>query len=156
MSRLIKWFWHADNHWIIFGLTTNLICIFDICWVSTAVALVKNDFSSSTHRKSFRTWFSQMLLTKAWLSVERLFPVSCNTQKYMENNQKRRCSSYIVTEPYNFKILSFLPHGYHTPHCENITLSLLLLSHPIISKIYQPTNWNFWGLVIPFNFFGDR
>ena len=24
-------------------LTTSLLCIFDICWVSTAVALVKND-----------------------------------------------------------------------------------------------------------------
>ena len=28
---------------IIFRLTTNLLCIFDICWVSTAVVLVKND-----------------------------------------------------------------------------------------------------------------
>ena len=28
---------------IIFGLSTNLLCIFDTCWVSTAVVLVKND-----------------------------------------------------------------------------------------------------------------
>ena len=28
---------------IIFGLTTNLLCIFDIYWMSTTVVLVKND-----------------------------------------------------------------------------------------------------------------
>ena len=28
---------------IIFGLTNNLLYIFDICWVSTAVVPVKND-----------------------------------------------------------------------------------------------------------------
>ena len=33
----------------------------------------------------------------------------------------------------------------------NILLSLLLLSHPTVSKFYQPTNWNFFGLVIPLN-----
>ena len=35
---------------------------------------------------------------------------------------------------------------------EKSMLSLLLLSHPTISKFYQPTNWNFFGLVIPLNF----
>ena len=25
------------------GLTVNLLCIFDICWVSTGVVLIKND-----------------------------------------------------------------------------------------------------------------
>ena len=42
-SRLIEWFLHADSDSIIFGLATNLFCIFDIFWVSTAVVLVKND-----------------------------------------------------------------------------------------------------------------
>ena len=35
----------------------------------------------------------------------------------------------------------------------NILLSLLLLSYFIISNFYQPTNWNFFWLVIPLNFY---
>ena len=35
----------------------------------------------------------------------------------------------------------------------DISLSLLLLSHPTISKFYQPINWIFFRLVIPLNFF---
>ena len=42
-SRLIEWFLDADSDGITFGLTTNLLCIFDICWMSTTVVLVKND-----------------------------------------------------------------------------------------------------------------
>ena len=42
-SRSIELFLHGDSDWIIFGLTTSLLCIFDICWVSTGVVLVKND-----------------------------------------------------------------------------------------------------------------
>ena len=34
---------NVDSDWIIYGLTTSLISIFDIYWVSTAVVLVKND-----------------------------------------------------------------------------------------------------------------
>ena len=34
---------HGDSDSIVFGLATSLLCIFDICWVSTAVVLVKND-----------------------------------------------------------------------------------------------------------------
>ena len=30
-SWLNEWFLHADSDWIIFGLTTNLLYIFDIC-----------------------------------------------------------------------------------------------------------------------------
>ena len=41
-SRLIRGFLHADSDWISFGLTTNLLGIFDIYWVSTAVLLAKN------------------------------------------------------------------------------------------------------------------
>ena len=43
LSRLVEWSSHADIDSKIFGLTTNLLCIFDNCWVSTAVVLVKND-----------------------------------------------------------------------------------------------------------------
>ena len=61
-------------------------------------------------------------------------------------------------------------HSYWTPQFRNFCyfsyiamtlynilkkfmLSLLFLSHPTISKFYQPTNWIFFGLVIPLNFF---
>ena len=36
LSRFNELFWHADSEW-------NLLCIFDICLVSTAFALVNND-----------------------------------------------------------------------------------------------------------------
>ena len=41
-SRLIEWFSHADRDSVIFGLITNLLGIFKIYWMSTAVVLVKN------------------------------------------------------------------------------------------------------------------
>ena len=31
LSRFIELFLHGDSDWIVFGLTTNLLCIFDIC-----------------------------------------------------------------------------------------------------------------------------
>ena len=34
---------HGYSDWIIFGLATSLLCIFDICWVFNAVVLIKND-----------------------------------------------------------------------------------------------------------------
>ena len=43
LSRLIEWLLHVSSDWIICGLTTNLICVLGICWVSTAAVLVKND-----------------------------------------------------------------------------------------------------------------
>ena len=42
LSRLIELFLYADTDWIMFSLTTNLLCIFDICWVSIANVLAKN------------------------------------------------------------------------------------------------------------------
>ena len=41
-SRLVEWFLHAYSDWINFGFTTNLLGIFDICWMPNVVALVKN------------------------------------------------------------------------------------------------------------------
>ena len=37
-SRLIEfsdWFLNVDSDWIISGLITNVLCIFDICWMSS-------------------------------------------------------------------------------------------------------------------------
>ena len=73
LSRMIGWFLHADIDSIIFGVTTNLFCIFDICWVSTA----KNDVLLLLPTgKVLELGFSKCFLIKAWLSVKRLFPVS--------------------------------------------------------------------------------
>ena len=75
-SRLIEWFLHVDSDSIIFGLTINLLCIFDICWVSITVVLVKNDvFFLSVIGKVLELGFSKCFLIKAWLSVKKLYPV---------------------------------------------------------------------------------
>ena len=42
-SILIELFLHADSDSIIFGLATNLLCIFDIWRVSSTVVFIKND-----------------------------------------------------------------------------------------------------------------
>ena len=46
-----------------------------------------------------------------------------------------------------------IQHSYSIPQFQNFMLSQLLLSCRTISKFYQPTNWNIFGLVIPLNFF---
>ena len=129
LSRLIEWFLHCDSDWIIFDLTTSVLCIFDIFWVSTAFLLVKNDalFLVPTG-KVLELGFPNCFLIKAWLSVERLFPV----EKIWEMTRnlgahpawlwnhtisKSWYSSYMVITLHNLKIL----------------LSPLLLSHPTIS-----------------------
>ena len=42
LNSLIGWFLHGDSDWVIFGLTTNLLCFFDISWMPAAVVLIKN------------------------------------------------------------------------------------------------------------------
>ena len=75
-SRLIEWFLHADSDLIIFGLSTNLLCVFYICWVSTAVVLFKNDILLLVPtRQVLELGFFKCLLIKTWLSVKILFPV---------------------------------------------------------------------------------
>ena len=139
---------HCDCDWIIFDFTTSLICIFDIFWVSIAVLLFKNDvFLLVPLGKVLELGFHKCLLTKAWLNVERLFPVkkiwkmTRNLAAYpawllSPTISKFWYSSYMVITLHNFKIL----------------LSLLLLSHPTISNFYQHANWNFFGLVISLNY----
>ena len=74
-SRLIECFLHGDSDWIILGLTRSALCIFDI-WVSNAVVLVKNDFILLVPTEIvLELGFSKCFLIKAWLIVERLFPV---------------------------------------------------------------------------------
>ena len=123
-SRLIEWFLHCDSDWIIFGLTSNLLCIFHTCWLSTPVALVKNDALFLVHRKSFRTWVSQFFFNKSSITCGKI--VSC--QKNMGNDHKPRCSSCMAIEPQNFKILAFLLYGYHTPQLKSIAIPAIAFS----------------------------
>ena len=50
LRRLIEWFLYADSDQITFGLTTNLLCVLDISWVSTAVVLVEDDFPNAINK----------------------------------------------------------------------------------------------------------
>ena len=145
-SRLIKWFLHCDSD--LFGLTTSLLCIFDIYWVSTAVVLVKNDvlFLVPTG-KVLELGFLICNLMKAWLSVERLLPV----KRIWEMTKNLGAHPAWLLNP---TISKFWHSSYMVITCHNlkILLSLLLLSHPTISNFYQPANWNFFGIVIPLNY----
>ena len=82
-------------------------------------------FPISVHKKSFRTWYSQMSSVRAWLIWNF---VSCLTQCLISYGKwPETCSSctvnenfYMVIMPQNFKKL----------------ISLLWLSHATISKFY--------------------
>ena len=112
------------------SLTTSLLCIFDICWVSTAIVLVENDvlFIVPTG-KALELGFPECFLIKAWLSVERLFPFEkiWETTKnlgahpaWLLNStiSKFWRSSYMVITLHNLKILlsllaiAFSPHNF--------------------------------------------
>ena len=67
----------------------------------------------------------------------------------MGNDQKFNC---IVTEPHNFKILSFLQNGYHNPQLKNIAIPATAFS-PYSLKILPTHQLEFFGIVIPLNFF---
>ena len=127
------------------GLTTSLLCIFDICWVSTAVVLVKNDvlFVVPTG-KVLELGFPECYLIKAWLSVERLFPF----EKIWEMTKNLGAHPAWLLNP---TISKFWNSSYMviTLHDLKVLLSLLLLSHPAISNFYQPVNLDFWGVSNP-------
>ena len=99
---------------ITFGLTTHLLCIFDICGVSTAVVLVKNDVCSSAHNKiSFRTWFSQIFINKSLIKCEKF--VSCLMQ-YSKKYWKWP-ETYVL-----------ILHSYWTPQFQNFAIPPIWLS----------------------------
>ena len=124
---------HSDSSWIIFGLTTNLLCIFDICWVPTAVVLVKNDVLLLVPTgEVLELGFPKCFFNKSLIKWGKI--VSCLMQysKKCGNDQKLRCSSSIATEHLNFKILSFLLYGYHTPQLKN---------KAIFATVFSPHNF---------------
>ena len=72
----IELFLNGNSDWIIFGVTVSLLFIFDIYWVSTTVVLVKNGVLLLVlTEKILELSFPKCFLLKAWLNVERLFPV---------------------------------------------------------------------------------
>ena len=107
------------------GLTTSLLWIFDICWVSTAVVLVKNDvlFLVPTGRV-LKLGFPEFFLIKAWLSVERLFPV----KRIREMTKNLGAHPAWLLNPHNSKILAFLLYGHHSPQFENIAIPAIAFS----------------------------
>ena len=117
LSRLIEWFLHADSDSIIFGLTTNPLCIFDICWCPLQLYLLRMMFYflSSAHRKSFRTWFSQMFFNKSLIKCGKI--ISCLMQYW-----KKYGKWPDTLKPQNFKILPFLLYGYLTSQLKNIAI----------------------------------
>ena len=122
------------------GLTTSLLSIFDICWVSTAVVLVKNVLFVMPTGKVLEVGFPKCFLIKAWLSVERLFPV----EKIWEMTKKLGAHPAWLLNP----TISKFWHSFYmviTLHNLKILLSLPLLSYPKISNFYQPANLNFFG-----------
>ena len=124
---------HSDSSWIIFGLTTNLLCIFDICWVPTAVVLAKNDVLLLVPTgEVLELGFPKCFFNKSLIKWGKI--VSCLMQysKKCGNDQKLRCSSSIATEHLNFKILSFLLYGYHTPQLKN---------KAIFATVFSPHNF---------------
>ena len=106
------------------GLTTSLLCFFDICWVFTAVVLVKNVLFVVLTWKVLELGFPECFLIRAWLSVDGFF----SFQKNMGNDQKPRYSSCMAIEPHNFKILAFLLYGYHSLQLKNIAIHAIAFS----------------------------
>ena len=65
-----------------------------------------------------------MFFNKSMIKCEKTF--SC--QRNMESDQKPRFSSYMTTEPHNFKILAFPLYCYHTPQLKNIAITVIAFS----------------------------
>ena len=105
---------------IIFGLTTHLLCIFDICGVSTAVVPVKNDVCSSATLE-LRTWFSQIFINKSLIKCEKF--VSCLMQ-YSKKYWKWP-ETYVL-----------ILHSYWTPQFQNFAIPPIWLSSHSITQRY--------------------
>ena len=70
----------------------------------------------------------------------------------MWNGQKPRCSSCIVIELHNFKIMLFLLHGYHTLQLKNIAVPAIDFS-PHNFKILPTCHMEFFWVINPNQFF---
>ena len=129
---------YADSDSIFFGLTRNLLCTFNICWVSTAVVIVKNDVMLLVFtRKVLELGFFTCFFNKSLIKCEKFISCLMQQSKDTENEQKPRCSSCIAIEP---TISKFCYSSYLliTLHNLETFLSLLLLSHSTIETFTNP------------------
>ena len=117
--RLIEWFLYGDSDWIIFGLTTSLLPIFDICLVFTAVVLFKNDILLLVPTgKVLELGFLKSFLMKACGKiVERLWK-DC----FLSNTILRKYGKWPET-----KVL--ILHSYWTLQYPNFGIFSMWLSH---------------------------
>ena len=146
LSRLVEWFLHVDSDWIVLGFTTNLLCIFEICWMATAIVLFQNVLFLAPVVKALVPPYA---FNKSLIKCGKIDSCLMQYSKKFENDQKSRCSSCIVTQT-TIRKFCHLSYMGITLHNLMILLCLLLLSHP---KIF--TNMQHGipkGLVFPFNF----
>ena len=105
--ELIDWMiWlHADSRWIIFGLITNILSIFEICLVSTTVVLVLRMTSCFYCPKEENFAFLNVF-NKSLIKCGKV--VSCPVQysKNTENDHK----------------LVLILHSYWTPQFQNFVI----------------------------------
>ena len=71
----------------------------------------------------------------------------------MGNDQKPTCSSCIVIEPLTISKFCHSSYMVITLHNLKILLPMLWVSHPTVPKSYQPSTWNFFGLILSLNSF---
>ena len=81
-----------------------------------------------------------------------MFPVWCNTQRNIGNDQKPISSSCIATEPHNFKILLFLLYSYHHFKTQRYCYPCITFSLQNF-KLLPICQLEFLGLVTPLCFF---
>ena len=105
---------------IIFGLTINLLCIFDIYWVSTAVVLVKNVLLLvPTEKQVLEIVFSKCFLIKMWKVC------------FLSNGILKKCGKW----PENYVLIL---HSYWNPQFQNFSIPPIWLSHSIIQRYWYP------------------
>ena len=138
-SKFTELFLHADNDWIIFALTTSLLCIFDICLLSIAVVPFPQEKSSNLVSP---TAFNKILIKFGKI----IFCLMQYLKKYGKWPETW-CSSCIDIETHYFKVR-------HSSQMvmKNIAIPAIAFS-PHNFKVLLTHCMEFWGLVIPFNFF---
>ena len=106
-----------------FLVWSPIYCVFDICRVFTAIVLIKNDVLLPVP--------TEKVLELGFLKDRKKASFLSNAIKFLKNkgnDPKPRCSSCIVNEPHNFKILVFLQHGYHVLKLKNIAIPSIVFS----------------------------
>ena len=131
------------------GLTTSLFWIFDICWVSTAAVLVKNDvlFLVPTGRV-LKLGFTECFFKKSLIKCGKI--VSC--QKNTANDQKPRCSFCMANEPPQFQNFGIPPIWSSLSTTWKYCYPYYCFLTPQFQTFTNPLILIFWRLVISLNY----